>query len=341
MNKKIYNLKIPSKPEIKKSTLIIKGSIPYWDQKEGLASFKNNIELFNYVNLFWYYLDSNGNVQKYQYADEDKDIIEFAHKSGVKVSAVITNLPEFPGARWNDSGLVENVINDKDKKERHIKSIADKLSKQDFDGVIIDYEQLSSSSKDEFTDFIHDLSLTLHKNNKLLSVVLHPKTSEDNPDENGKFQDWKSLSLHADQLQIMGYGEHWDESGPGPIASASWLQRILDYSKSIDVPKEKIFLGIPLYGYDWNTTNGGNATDLTYQDVEKLLAGFNINEEWDDKSQSSYFNYSDKNSHKHEVWFENARSVEVKINIAKSYGLLGITFWRLGEEDPRVWSIVR
>lgn len=341
MNQKKFNSKIPSKSIIQKPTLVIKGSIPYWDQEEGLASFKNNVKLFDYVNLFWYYLDSSGNIQKYQYADEDKDIIEFAHKSGVKVSAVITNLPEFPGARWNDSGLVENVINDKNKKERHIKSIADKLSEQNFDGVIIDYEQLSSSSEDDFTNFIRNLSQALHKNNKFLSVVLHPKTSEDSPDENGKFQDWKSLSLYADQLQIMGYGEHWDESGPGPIASVSWLQRILDYSKSIDVPKEKIFLGIPLYGYDWNTTNGENATDLIYQDAEKLLQDFNVQEKWDDKSQSPYFNFTDRNNHEHEMWFENQRSVEAKINIAKSYGLLGITFWRLGEEDPKVWDIFR
>ena len=342
MNQKMFNIKIPSKPEIRNPRLIIKGSIPYWDQEKALASFKNNIGFFSYVNLFWYYMDSSGNVNKYEYANEDKNIVKLAHDNNVKADMVITNLSEFSGAEWDDGQRVEKMIEGISSRKYHISQIIEKLNTLNFDGVVIDYEQLKPSAKDDFTNFIWDLSLALHKNNKFLSVVLHPKTSEDNPDENGKFQDWKQLSLYADQLQIMGYGEHWDNSGPGPIASISWLKRILDYARSIDIPKEKIILGIPLYGYDWDTISGGNAKDLTYQDVEKLMIDHAIlRPGWDEKSQSYNFSYIDKNNHKHEVWFENQRSTEAKINIAKSYGLLGITFWRLGEEDPNVWNIVK
>lgn len=319
--------------------LLVKGSIPYWDQENALDSFKKNIGIFNYINLFWYYLSPNGDVNKYEYADEDSSIIEFAHQSNVKVSAVITNLPEYSGATW-DSKRVEDVIENDNLRKNHIQNIVQKLIDLNFNGVIIDYEQVNKNVKTEFSAFISELYAVLHENGKELVVVLHPRSGDKiRGEENGWFQDWKSLSLYADQLQIMGYGEHWDESGPGPIASVLWLERILNYAKSIDIPKEKVFLGIPLYGYDWDTTSGGNATDLTYQDVEKLLLDFNIQEIWDDKSQSAYFNYLDKNNHTHEVWFENQRSIEAKINIAKSYGLLGITFWRLGEEDPRVWDV--
>lgn len=328
--------KLPTPPK-----LIIKGSIAYWDQDKGLTSFRNNIGLFNYVNLFWYYLDSSGSVAKYEYANEDQNIIKLAHDNNVEADMVITNLPEFSGAGWDDGQRVEKMITDTSKREHHISQIVEKLNTLNFDGAIIDYEQLDPSAKDDFTNFIRDLSIELHKNNKFLSVVLHPKTSENNPSENGSFQDWRQLSIYADQLQIMGYGEHWDGGDAGPIASRPWLERILDYAKSIDISKEKIFLGIPLYGYDWDTTSGGNAKDLTYRDAEKLLADFNAQEKWDDKSQSANFNYMDKNNHKHEVWFENQRSIEAKINIAKSYGLLGITFWRLGEEDPSVWNIFK
>ena len=321
--------------------LLVKGSIPYWDQEKALVSFKENIGIFNYVNLFWYYLSPNGDVNKYEYANEDSSIIEFAHQNNVKVNAVITNLPEYYGATW-DSKRVEDVISEPETRKTHITNIVAKLNELGFDGVIIDYESVYASSKENFSIFIRELYAELHSNRKELAVVLHPKTGERvKGEENGWFQDWKVLAEYSDQLQIMGYGEHWDNSSPGPITSVPWLERILNYAKSVDVPEEKIILGIPLYGYDWDTTSGGDATDLTYQDVEKLLLDFNMQDQWDDKSQSAYFNYTDKNNHKHEVWFESQRSVKAKVNIAKSYKLLGITFWRLGEEDPKVWNLFK
>src|SRR3989344_7179768 len=53
------------------SQFLIKGSIPYWDQEHAVASFEQHVAIFNYVNVFWYYLGSDGSVVKYEYAQED------------------------------------------------------------------------------------------------------------------------------------------------------------------------------------------------------------------------------------------------------------------------------
>lgn len=318
-----------SSPTPIKQQLIVKGSIPYWDQDNAFESFQKNVKDFNYINLFWYFLTNSGEIKKYEYANEDKDIIDFAHLNNVKTIAVITNLPEIEGSTW-DSKRVERVIQDRTVREEHILDIADKLESLNFDGVNIDYEEVNSSQKENFTFFIKELADVLHKKGKIVAVSLHPFPS---------FQDWQALAEYSDQLSIMAYNEHWDQSDAGPIASFGWVKKIIDYAQKLNIQSEKLFLGIPLYGYDWNKDNNDKAKGLTFADVERLLKDFYVEEKWDNNSRSPYFFYEDDNGDTHEVWFENARSIKEKIQLAKQAGFKGITFWRLGGEDPEIWNL--
>lgn len=325
---------VSTSPTIVRTELLIKGSIPYWDQKEAFKSFEENVSVFNYVNLFWYFLGNDGSVVKYRYANEDQSIIEFAHKNNVSVSMVITNLPE--DGSWS-SERVENVISDETLRQKHIENIVYKLRELNFDGVIIDYELLRPNVREEFSVFIQELSVALDAENRILTVVLHPKTGENiSGEEISRFQDWKTLAKYSDQLQIMGYSQHSDEDAPGPIAGANWVEKIIEYAKSTDVPAEKIFLGIPLYGYDWNKSSEESARGLTYEEVKSLMLQKNKSEEFDDISKSPHFTYDDR-----DVWFENAKSVLTKAQLAQNAGFAGITFWRLGGEDPSIWEMLQ
>lgn len=322
---------------IKNIPLKIKGSIPYWDQTRAFASFQENVEDFTYVNLFWYFLAKEGKIQKYDFAQENQQIISFAQSKNVKVFAVITNLPEQEGSTW-DSKRVEEVLKNNSTQEKHIQDIVNQLESLNFDGVIIDYEEVHFSQRDKFSQFIKKLSESLHQKGKILAVALHPKTRTGSG--NGKFQDWEELVKHVDHLNIMAYGQHWDQSQPGPIAGLSWVKQIIEYTKSLRVPLDKFYLGIPLYGYDWNKNDDQEATGLTFLDVQELLIENNLKEGWDEKAKSPYLKYA-VDGDEHEVWFENANSVLEKINLAKEAGFQGISFWRLGGEDPKIWEIVK
>lgn len=330
-DKKVNNSAATRKP------LKIKSTIPYWDQNSAFSSFKENVNSFDYVNLFWYYIKSDGEIAMYEYALEDKSIIEFAHQNNIKVFAVITNLPEEEGTSW-DSERVENVINDYSSRKKHIDDISEKLKSLDFDGVNIDYEEVNRSQKNKFTLFIGELSDALHKKGKTVSVSLHYKAEESN-EENGAFQDWKALSQSADQLTIMAYGKHWDEGNAGPVAPLDWVEKIIAYTQKLNLPQEKLFLGIPLYGYDWNKNDDEKAKGLTFYDVKNLLDNFGAEEKWDSQARSPYFYYENEGTH--EVWFENAKSIEEKISLASKAKFGGVSFWRLGEEDPMIWDVLK
>lgn len=311
-----------------------RAAIPYWDQKNAFDSFRSNVDRLDYISLFWYYLSKNGQIAKYKYAVEDKSIIEFAHNNNVQVSAVITNLPEYEGGTW-DSRLVENVLKNQTAQSEHIEDIKKLINRLGFDGVTIDYEEVKSSQRGNFSKFIEELSIALNSQGKYVEVALHPKTGE-KTDKRYDFQDWPNLVKHADHLYIMAYGEHYDEGDAGPIAGNPWVKKIIRYSQDNHIPSEKLFLGIPLYGYDWNTSSDEAAKGLTYKDVESLISRYNLKIEWDKNYKSPHFHYGEN----HDVWFENAESVKEKIQLAKDANFNGITLWRLGGEDPQVWNIL-
>ncbi len=331
------NLVIVPSPTPKgvESRLKIKASIPYWEQEKAYQSFRNNIDKFDYVNLFWYYLGSDNTIEKYEYANEDTNIIRFAKTNNVKVIATITNLPEKGG--W-DSERVEEMLKTPTSRKKHIHDIATKLRELKFDGINIDYEEVDPSERNHFSAFIRELSVSLHKENKLLTISLHPKTHQS--EGLGRFQDWKTLTKNADQLTIMAFNEHWDDSQAGPIASITWVNEIIAYARLKNIPKEKIYLGIPLFGYDWNRNNELPADGLTFTDVQQLLIAYKAERKWHEVLKSPYFFYRDGKD-THEVWYEDKDSIQEKIALAEKSGLAGISFWRLGDEDERLWSIIK
>ena len=316
--------------------LEVRASIPYWDQKEGYASFQKNVDKFTHLSLFWYFLTAGGEIEKYKYAQENSNIIEFAHKNNVKVTAVIANLPEAGG--W-DSERVEYILDDKDAQDYFIKEIASLLDSLNFDGVTIDFESVIAQERDNFSSFIGVLSKYLHAREKIVQVALHPKTGDADSDKQYLYQDWRAISESADQIYIMAYGEHYDEGQAGPIAGISWVQKIIDYTKKFDLPLDKFYLGIPLYGYDW-AVGSDEATGLTFMQVENIINSYQLNRLFDEKSMSPHLEF-EKNGQSHQVWFEDKNSVAAKVDLANKAGFAGVTFWRLGGEDPGVWDLFK
>ena len=52
------------------------------------------------------------------------------------------------------------------------------------------------------------------------------------------------------------------------------------------------------------------------------------------------FAYTDDRGNRHEVWFENADSIEAKVDIAWDLGIAGLALWRLGLEDKGIWTML-
>lgn len=314
----------------------ILGSIPYWDQERAVKTYLEHASALHFISLFWFYLSKDGSIAKYTHAKENRQIIDDAHARGTKVFLLIANLPEETGTDW-DWRRVERAIGTPRARAEHIRRILALVEKQGVDGANIDYENLRDAQTTSFSAFITELGSALHKRKRLLRVTIHPR--QDNSDETHG-QDWKTIARAADQLAFMTYDEHWQEGNAGPIASVGWARRTLEFALAQGVPREKIFLGVPLYGYDWPRVKGGGykkARGLEYEDVTKLPKTLKVSPGYDALAASPHFSYT-RDGVSHVVWFENSRSFEAKLRLAQEFGIGGVSLWRLGREDQKIWT---
>ena len=61
---------------------------------------------------------------------------------------------------------------------------------------------------------------------------------------------------------------------------------------------------------------------------------------FDETAQTPFFNYTDENGNRHEVWFEDARSVLAKLNLILSSGIAGGSVWQIMRYFPAMWSVI-
>jgi spore germination protein YaaH len=150
-------------------------------------------------------------------------------------------------------------------------------------------------------------------------------------------QDLVSLGKSADQVRVMAYDLHWPTSEPGPVASAPWVAEVLAYARRV-VPAGRLMLGLPCYGYDWA---GGVGRPVSWTEAQRLSQIPGAVRRWDDASATTHLTYTDAGGVAHDVWFEDARSLSAKLELARQGGVDGVFLWLYGPEDPSVWDHLR
>jgi len=298
----------------------------WWDQDEGFETLQDNASLITSVKPFWYQVAEDGSIEKYSGA-EDEEIISFAKEHEIEIVPVISNnhQPE----------LVEPIISNKELTQTHIQNIVNLVKVKGYDGIEIDYESLKASDRKDFSAFIRSLAEAIHGEGKTLSIAVHAKTEEPGSWDGPQAQDWKVLGSVCDQVKVMTYDFHWSTSEAGAIAPLSWVERVAKFAVS-EIPKEKVYLGVPFYGYDWV---GKQAEGPTWEDTQELITRYKATPKRDSASKELYFSYR-KEGEKHIVWFNDAVSVGAKLDLVKKYQLAGIGIWRIGQEDSEIWQVI-
>lgn len=126
------------------------------------------------------------------------------------------------------------------------------------------------------------------------------------------------------------------------VAPLPNVRQVVEYALT-EIPANKIWLGVPNYGYDWPlpfVRGETKATSISSQQAVALARKYGQAIEYDQRAQSPHFNYTDESGVRHEVWFEDARSIQAKLALIPEYGLVGAGYWNLMRPFPQNWMVL-
>jgi cellulose synthase/poly-beta-1,6-N-acetylglucosamine synthase-like glycosyltransferase/peptidoglycan/xylan/chitin deacetylase (PgdA/CDA1 family)/spore germination protein YaaH len=202
-------------------------------------------------------------------------------------------------------------------------------------GLLVEWSELDPTYKQETTQLIKELADHLHAANKELWFTVPTGNDFDS-------FDLDAISDAADRLVAVLYDQNSDPDDPGPLADTAWFQGWLKTLMSYGDPDQWV-IGLGTYGYDWRKDNRTMQT-ITYADVMARAAQAGVDPSLvDSSSDSPHFNYleGEDQNQEHEVWFLDAISFFNEWRAAAAYHPGGIALYRLGEEDPAIWDLLR
>ncbi|MBS4534063.1 LysM peptidoglycan-binding domain-containing protein [Clostridium sp. D2Q-14] len=321
----------------------------YYTLEEGPAlpssydSFVNNIDQLTKVGMFMFRIseDDPTTIEKFgeftnQYV---MDVIDIGHRNNVKMLALIHNLLYIGGVD-RAKELTSQMLATEESRGTFIQNTIELVEGYGFDGVNIDIEDVNIEDSENLSLFYAELAEALSERGYYLSASVPSRVSDEpfNP-----FSDpfnYAAIGNVVDEFNVMLYNEHgWPGSGPGPVVSIGWMDRVLRYAIS-RVPKEKIMAAVSVFGFDFNLATG-RSSYVTYDMAIELAENYGSEIIFDEETQTPYFVYTDEDGNEHEVWFENTQSIKAKIDLANELGINGIALWRLGMEDESMWNMIR
>lgn len=293
----------------------------------------------NIIAPFWYKLDDKrpGNLIDSVSSDHKRKIIQSAHDKNLKVYLVVHNL--FYETVEKGKQVASNVLKNVKNRNVFIQNLRNEMAQYKYDGINIDIENLHLTDRDSFSLMIKELSDSLHRDGKEVTVSVPANTGDSRANPWSPWFDYEKLGLYSDGLMIMTYDEHNPRTTPGSTASVGWTEASIRYALKQGIPPSKILLGIAGYGWDWDTT-ADKAVYSSYAQLMDRKKKYKAKVIWDSRSQTPHFSYLDKEQHSHQVWFENSDSLRFKLKLVEKYNLRGIGIWRLGLEDPMYWTTI-
>jgi spore germination protein YaaH len=192
---------------------------------------------------------------------------------------------------------------------------------------------VNSPYKENFLKFLKNLSEELNERDKVLSVTVFAKWDDadykDHQETRG-VQDYSEVAKYADEVRIMAYDYTLQSSKvPGPIAPIDWVKKILDYATE-KIPKEKVWLGVHLYGYQWSSDRTIAFTYTTA--LSAIVNDPDIEYVYKEDIGETYSVFSCDNGYTCKAYFQSPEGVEARRTLAKEYEVAGISYWRLGGE---------
>ncbi|MGA8271030.1 MAG: glycosyl hydrolase family 18 protein [Candidatus Sulfotelmatobacter sp.] len=311
------------------------------DNPNSVKSFTEHADKIDILVPAWYSVSGDGLVS----GGSTSDVMKTASDHHVPVMPIVANMVQVELHKLFITPAARSAF---------IASLLSECKKYGYSGFQIDFENVNWTDRDLLSSLVAETAAALHKQGLRLTIATVPNA----PGFAGesKFARWlyanwrgaydlQALAQSADLICLMTYDQNTRWTEPGPVAGYPWTVQNLDYALQF-VPKEKLSLGIPLYGYHWFAGDPGKdekpnptAEYIGQQDVDQYLAAYHPKVEWDSADRTAWF-YFYRDDEREWVFYTDKRGFQERLNLVRDRGLQGFCSWVLGTEDPAIWSLL-
>ncbi|WP_349407537.1 glycosyl hydrolase family 18 protein [Pseudalkalibacillus sp. SCS-8] len=323
---------VPAKP--KTSTIVNAYGEPF---EKTIDYAKSAADTLSWLSVFSYHVDEKGNLKA---LEKDQSLIDIAKKNNVKPVMTITNIKE--GAEF-DTELATTILKSEKIQDTLIANIEKEMKNKGYKGINVDFEFLGKENKERYNQFLRKLTKKLKPQGYIISTAVAPKVKADQKGVLYEGHDYKAHGEIVDYVIIMTYEWGWSGGPPLPVSPLPEVEEVLNYALT-EIPKEKIIMGVNLYGYDWTLpyVEGGKfAKALSVPQASRLAYTKNAEIQYDQESQAPFYTYYDQDGKEHIVWFEDLRSMAAKFELLKKLDLAGMSFWNLAFPYTPVWPLIK
>ena len=318
----------------------------FWmgDGAASVNSFMSHKDKIDVISPTWYQIDETGLV-----SGEPQPVVLKAAKE-----AHMTIIPLF--ALFSHTKL-HTLVGDEKAQDEMNKALIRECKENGYDGVNLDIEDVMWTDRDGLSALVKKTADALHHEHLQVQIDVVPNA----PGHPGAaafskwiFEEWrggydlKALAESVDLICLMTYDQntHWTE--PGPVDGWSWTKENLDYALKV-VPKNKLSLGIALYGYHWFTGDPGltkaektpnpTAEYISEPNAIFLRDTYGGKTQWDEEEHTPWF-YINRDQMREWVFYTDKRAFMDRYDLAREAGIEGVCAWVLGEEDPTIWAAI-
>ena len=208
-----------------------------------------------------------------------------------------------------------------------------------YGGLDVDFEYIRPELGAAYAAFVVMLRRELNSLGYSVLAALAPKTFAGQRGLLYEAHDYAALGQAANGVLLMTYEWGYTAGPPMAVAPLNKVRQVLDYALT-EIAAEKLFLGVPVYGYDWPLPFREGLTraeSISPQEALALARRYGAEIRFDETAQAPWLRYTAPDGVEHEVWFEDARSSYAKFRLAAEKGLQGVGLWNLMRPAPQTY----
>ncbi|MDR2687991.1 MAG: LysM peptidoglycan-binding domain-containing protein [Oscillospiraceae bacterium] len=315
-----------------KGELIVNGYCYPTIRDEALADALPHL---TFLSVFACQVNADGSLVPMQ---GDARVIERAKAAGVRPHMVIANIEE---GRGFQPATAQALLESPAAQVRLLQGCVALMQEKGYTGLDVDFEYVPAAVRDALGCFLAKARAWMHDEGFLLTSAVPAKIADNQPGLLFEGFDFWAQGKYNDFVTLMTYEWGYQGGPPQAVAPINEVRRAVEYAMS-RIPKDKILMGIPNYGYDWKIPwqQGTNATVVQNPGAVAIAARQGANIEFDGTAQTPWFRYTEAGGQGREVWFEDARSIRAKLELVRALGVAGVSYWTVNNPFAANWTLL-